>query len=315
MTKNILIVSSKPLLKLKKIKSRLKDEADFEFFSSKNTDEALEKAAILDNITIIYVMTSLSELSSIIELCGNLYDHLEDNNIKIIVISYVKHSNLKSILKKVGVEYLFSSDNEPSEITRATLQCFKKMAKYHDTQRAIKDRFRDVDIPKGVTKVLLQEPLEMPFDYWITDGKKDFKRIMGEWQISLLGPNLNLGTWVKSRNKELRAEGAWEWVIQSKDFPLFTEQKGTWVYFGERPQLKDDRWLFRGEYPELVYFEKGEIAEIKITHQDGAATLIVSRNSSNEDECRTLIYKSFGDKESTVAEVINYQMPSKGTDR
>mgnify|MGYP002623440550 CR=1 FL=1 len=122
--------------------------------------------------------------------------------------------------------------------------------------------------------------METPFDYFLHEGKSSFKRVMGRWHFNLIGPSLNLGTWIKTRREPYKGKNVWEFIFHNKANELFHEQDGTWIFEGLRPYFKDHKWFFESEKPLLIFVnEFGE--EKKVTTRIAGTFLVFKNNSSS----------------------------------
>jgi DNA-binding NarL/FixJ family response regulator len=307
MSNNLIIVSSKPLLRIKNLMNLVEEEEGYNVFEASDSDSAIDEAQKLESSVVLFFINQIENINDIIELSGALYDEIENNEIKVVVVSYAKHGNLKSILNKIGVDYVFSGRADLEIVRKSIGVCFNKMEKQQKSLKKHEEQLANLKIPQSVTKVEVVGTMETPFDYFVSEGKKSYKRVIGEWEIELTGPSLNVGTWIRSRREEYRAQRVWEYITHTKTHELFKGQEGTWFYSGKRPKYKDDKWIFKGERP-VLYYKDGLEEEFKIQNKDGGATLLIRDNNIKEKEILKLIYESY--RSRPVGDTISYELPN-----
>jgi DNA-binding NarL/FixJ family response regulator len=129
MSNNLIIVSSKPLLRIKNLMNLVEEEEGYNVFEASDSDSAIDEAQKLESSVVLFFINQIENINDIIELSGALYDEIENNEIKVVVVSYAKHGNLKSLLNKIGVDYVFSGRADLEIVRKSIGVCFNKMEK------------------------------------------------------------------------------------------------------------------------------------------------------------------------------------------
>ncbi|MBL7665382.1 MAG: PilZ domain-containing protein [Bacteriovoracaceae bacterium] len=132
--------------------------------------------------------------------------------------------------------------------------------------------------------------MKCQYNYWQAEGRKSFRRLLGRWEIELLGPSLYTGSWVK-RSTLSTKRTEYEWLYYNKEHELFAGQEGKWIFAGDRPQLNSDKWKFTGTAPEL-YYQDGDKREYKILTKEQGAVLEVANEVENR-ELKSRIYNTY----------------------
>ncbi len=153
MIKNLLIVSNKPLLRIRNITSIYSGREGYKIFEAFDADTAINESKPLERLVVVFFINQFSVLNDIIEIAGHFYDELESQKVKIIVISYIKHATLKLTLNKIGVDYIFSSSAQLPVIEKAINVCFSEIEKHIESQEKIKQIVKNLAIPQATAQI------------------------------------------------------------------------------------------------------------------------------------------------------------------
>ncbi len=123
---------------------------------------------------------------------------------------------------------------------------------------------------KGI-KILIVDPVDSQYDFWLFRKKVYAKKFKGKWLIEIIGPSLAAGKWVQTQEFNTLFPDQpqiWKWVWRNnpeKFGETFNPKPGTWVYSGSPPEFSwtMHRWGFVSNIPEMAFVEFGKIIHRK----------------------------------------------------
>jgi c-di-GMP-binding flagellar brake protein YcgR len=241
---------------VKKLERKLESDWSLEFHTTTSLKNDSFKAWFKGGIIVIYAL----EQSNIKEL----KKYLDDSTIpdcRVIVLSRVINNKLQEALSDMGVDHIHLSTESPKAI--------------HNT---IDTLFMDFN-PNSKAVINEARPLSISDDFWISESHSHIIKELENWNVYLIGPSPNEGSWNKSN--EMRKENFWEFTPDKDDSKFFHPEKGTWHFQGEQPIQSGFHWHFKSQEPHLYYLVDGIVEIDKFKIDKSKRFLLLTRNSES----------------------------------
>jgi hypothetical protein len=287
-----------------------------DFKSGATTQDLTQLVSEKKPAVMIFHISGGEELQEILTLLNLHRNEVRNRTITIAIITKVYSQKIETTLRKAGaIEVL------PYEIPQKAL--FHKLKRYisnlidptHVEQKSSKEETKivhsqilsnegsaDEEAQKTFAEesqkyngkpllnvnpdILLVDPIDHAFDYWLIRKIDHIKRYKGMWLIELIGPSPAAGKWVESKphQEALGIEDTvWEWTYREnceRHSPAFKTVPASWVFVGKRPEYdwSVNRWGFVSDAPALHLLNDGLIEVTRFSENDDGV-LEIAENS------------------------------------
>lgn len=105
--------------------------------------------------------------------------------------------------------------------------------------RASEERNQDL------LKVKMVPPIRTSSDCWLYQEGSVRKVLGRRWVLRFTGPAR--GRWLQDE------PGVWRWFPHEAEQSAFLPESGSWVFYGDKPELQQGEWVFAGETISLIF--------------------------------------------------------------
>ena len=252
----------KPGTALQNVRTKLQAGGEVEFFEFENSSQVM---AQLKSAEPLLLICSISERKDILETISTLKSaksHLIRKRLKVMIISAVKQPQILSKFHENGAQDIMTEPVTEKALDlklRRHLQASLKQKKEGGglASRSVKSTAKagapEADARRaGAAGELAKrsDALTLQSDCWLLLNGVG-KRVMGKWIFSLAGPAPTVARWVEKKAAGTD-ESNWVWTPNVDD-GRFIKEKGSWIFRGQRPEVRGDTWAFVGKSPELSF--------------------------------------------------------------
>ncbi|MBL7665383.1 MAG: hypothetical protein JNM93_09630 [Bacteriovoracaceae bacterium] len=100
----LVLMSSKPLQKIQKLGQRYEHDERYRVIEVQETILVENYCKKYSPLVLIQFLTERAQIKDLVEICGNFYDEIERKDIIILVMSFLKNSDLNKKLLNIGVK-------------------------------------------------------------------------------------------------------------------------------------------------------------------------------------------------------------------
>jgi CheY-like chemotaxis protein len=279
----------KPGAALQSVRTKLQQAGEVEFLELEQISQVLTQ---LKGGEPLLLICSVSERKHILETIATLKgakSHLIRKRLKVMVISAIKQPQILSKFHENGAQDIMTEPVTEKALElklRRHLQASQKQRKDSAglASRSLKSAAKAGTSPEadgrrsaaGGELAKRSEALSIQSDCWLLLSGVG-KRVMGKWIFSLAGPSPTVARWVE--RKSTGDDSHWVWTPNADD-GRFIKEKGSWIFRGQRPEVRGDVWAFVGKAPELAFVSpEGETLARRL-HCDEQGQLYIAKDSS-----------------------------------
>jgi DNA-binding NarL/FixJ family response regulator len=278
-----------------RMKKALEDDEDTDIHVVEDVQEAIQLIRQVAPSLVLLSLYTGNDLQKNFVLLSKIKDLVLAGRAKIICFSKFDQPKLVKKMEKMGVHEFISEpivDRKALFKIQLQLRALSLQRKKEEKALELKKSKQDYAEKQGnlkAKKTSAQKAKEgpsltLPEDIWVFGGEKP-KKVGGKWMIAGYGPHPKMGEW-RACGESAHGEPLWEWVEDedSKDYG------GTWIFCGQKPVKKGEKWHFVADRPDLSYFVRQEKVASKIYTDPNGLVIIVAKDSpqaqKNQDKIK-----------------------------
>jgi hypothetical protein len=278
----------KPGTALQNLRTKFERQGEVAFLEFEQSAQILAQLKSGEAFLLICSVTDRKHILDTISTLKSARAHLIHKRLKVMVLSSINQPQILSKFQENGAQDIMT---EPIGEKALELKIKRhvhavqkqRLASAGATPRAVKSKAKaaSAEVEKkraqSTEQAKRSDPLTLQSDCWLLLSGVG-KRVMGKWIFNLAGPAPTVARWVENKSAGTD-ESLWVWT-PNQDDGRFIKEKGSWVFRGQRPEVRGDVWAFVGKSPELAFVTPEGQTIARRLYCDEKGQLFIAKDSS-----------------------------------
>lgn len=208
---------------------------------------------------LLSVISTPEQLREQLGFTHAIRPYIEDGNVVLMALNRLTHPDVPKVLKRMGYADVISYTAIRAAGLKSRL--FVLFSEFEHPEVFSFDPFGRAPVWGPVLDVEPEcefiEPLTISEDCWLLRHPDDVRIVRSHWVIKLVGPGPVVGKWARMEASSQKSEehSVWQWQPRNAQGELLAGEKGSWVFWGKRPQFEDLSWVFVSRSPRLTFYK------------------------------------------------------------